>query len=88
MPQHRTSRTEGNELRLAPRVNDKNNNGPGVCAMQDARYLRAQAALCLQIADQMSDPKSAEKMRADAARYHERAAQLEAGEEPRPPIEL
>jgi hypothetical protein len=52
--------------------------------MQDARYLRTQAALCLEIADQMSDPKSAEKMRVDAARYHERAAQLEA-DELRPP---
>jgi hypothetical protein len=58
------------------------------CVMQDARYLCAQAALCLEIADQMSDPKSAEKMRADAARYHERAAQLEAGEEPSYPMKF
>ena len=50
--------------------------------MQDARYLRAQAALCLEIAAQMSDPKSAEKLRADAAQYHARAAELETGEEP------
>jgi hypothetical protein len=50
--------------------------------MQDARYLRAQAALCLQIADQMSDPRSAEKMRADAADYHARAAAIEQGEPP------
>ena len=49
--------------------------------MQDARYLRAQAALCLEIADQMSDPKSREKMRADAAEYHARAAALEEGED-------
>jgi len=42
--------------------------------MQDARYLRAQAALCLEIADQMSDPKAREKMRADAAEFHARAA--------------
>ncbi len=52
--------------------------------MQDARYLRAQAALCLEIADQLSDPKGAEKMRADAAKYQDRAAQLEEGEDPQP----
>ena len=49
--------------------------------MQDARYLRAQAALCLEIADQMSDPKSREKMRASAAEYHARAEALEEGKE-------
>ena len=49
--------------------------------MQDARYLRVQAALCLEIADQMSDPKSREKMRADAAEFHARADALEKGEE-------
>jgi|KBSMisStandDraft_5_1062788.scaffolds.fasta_scaffold3915264_1 hypothetical protein len=49
--------------------------------MQDARYLRAQAALCLEIADQMSDPKAREKMRADAAEFHARAAALEEGKE-------
>jgi hypothetical protein len=52
--------------------------------MQDATYLRAQADLCLKIAEQMSDPKAAEKIRADAAKFHERAVQLEAGEEPQP----
>jgi hypothetical protein len=52
--------------------------------MQDARYLRAQAALCLEIAEQMSDPKSAEKMRADAAQYHARATTLEEGRDPDP----
>jgi hypothetical protein len=50
--------------------------------MQDARYLRAQAALCLEIAGQMSDPKSAEKMRVDAAQYHARATALEESKEP------
>jgi hypothetical protein len=49
--------------------------------MQDAQYLRAQAALCLEIADQMSDPKSREKLRADAAEFHARAMKLEADEE-------
>jgi len=29
--------------------------------MRDARYLRGQAELCLQIARQMSDPKAAEQ---------------------------
>jgi len=46
--------------------------------MQDARYLRGQAAFCLQIANEMSDPKAAEKLRAEAAQYHQRAVDLEA----------
>jgi hypothetical protein len=50
--------------------------------MRDARYLRAQAELCLQIARQMSDRKAAEQLRADAARYHAEAAAIE-GEAPR-----
>ena len=50
--------------------------------MQDARYLRAQAALCLEIAAQMSDRRTAEKLRAEAAGYHARAAELEEGQEP------
>jgi hypothetical protein len=49
--------------------------------MQDARYLRAQAALCLEIAGQMSDPRAAEKLRDEAAQYHARAAAIEEGEE-------
>jgi hypothetical protein len=52
--------------------------------MQDAKYLRTQAALCLEIASQMSDPKSREKLQADAAQYHAQAVQLEASEELRP----
>jgi ABC-type Zn uptake system ZnuABC Zn-binding protein ZnuA len=50
--------------------------------MQDARYLRAQAHLCLNIANQLSDPEAAEKMRAQAARYHARAAEIEDPEKP------
>lgn len=50
--------------------------------MQDARYLRAQARLCLEIASLMSDPKAAENMRAEAASYHARAAEIEDGEQP------
>lgn len=45
--------------------------------MQDARYLRAQASLCLQMAGEMSDPNAAEKLRAEAAQFHERAIKLE-----------
>lgn len=52
--------------------------------MQDARYLRAQARLCLEIANQMSDPKAAEKLTAEAANYHARAAEIEDG--PRPAL--
>ena len=53
--------------------------------MQDARYLRAQAALILQIADQMSDPKAAAKLRDEAAQYHARSAAIEEGEQPPEP---
>jgi hypothetical protein len=49
--------------------------------MRDARYLRAQAELCLEIARQMSDPKAAENLKAEAARYHAEAATIE-GTEP------
>ena len=49
--------------------------------MRDARYLRGQAELCLQIALQISDPKAAEQLRAEAARYHAEATEIE-GMEP------
>jgi hypothetical protein len=45
--------------------------------MRDARYLRSQAELCLQIARQMSDRKVAERLRADAAQYHAEATRIE-----------
>ena len=53
--------------------------------MRDARYLRGQAELCLQIARQISDPKAAEQLRADAARYHAEATEIE-GTEPSSPL--
>jgi hypothetical protein len=45
--------------------------------MRDAAYLRAQAELCLELARQISDPKAAANLRADAARYHAELASLE-----------
>ena len=45
--------------------------------MQDARYLRDQAALCLEIARQVSDRQLSDTLRHDAAQYYERATQLE-----------
>jgi hypothetical protein len=45
--------------------------------MPDAQYFRAQAELCLEIARQMSQSRDAERLRADAARYHARAAEIE-----------
>ena len=54
--------------------------------MRDARYLRGQAELCLQIARQISDPKAAEQLRADAARYHAEATEIEGTETSTPPI--
>ena len=50
--------------------------------MQDARYLRAQARLCLEIASVLSDAKAAEKLRGEAASYHARAAEIEHPAEP------
>ena len=48
--------------------------------MRDASYLRTQAELCLEIARQMSDLKTAENLRLEAARYHDEAAALEAAQ--------
>jgi hypothetical protein len=53
--------------------------------MRDAPYLRAQADLCLQIASQMSDGATADKLRAEAARHHAEAAEIEANGQPEPP---
>ena len=47
--------------------------------MRDARYLRAQAELCLEMARQVSDRASSEKLRAEAARYHAEATEIETG---------
>jgi hypothetical protein len=49
--------------------------------MRDARYLRAQAEFCLEMARQMSDRQAAENLRDQASRYHAEAAALEAGEQ-------
>ena len=47
--------------------------------MRDARYLRAQAELCLEMARQMSDQAASENLRAEAARYHAEATEIETG---------
>ena len=47
--------------------------------MRDARYLRAQAELCLEMARQMSDQTASENLRAEAARYHAEATEIETG---------
>jgi len=47
--------------------------------MRDARYLRAQAELCLETARQMSDQTTADSLRAEAARYQAEAAEIETG---------
>lgn len=54
--------------------------------MRDARYLRGQAELCLQTACQISDPKAAEQLRVEAARYHAEATEIEGMEPATPPI--
>jgi hypothetical protein len=45
--------------------------------MEDAAYLRSQAELCLEIAQQMSDPLAARELRRKAARYLARATNAE-----------
>jgi hypothetical protein len=45
--------------------------------MRDARYLRAQAELYLEMARQVSDPKTADSLRVEAAHYHAEAAETE-----------
>ena len=47
--------------------------------MRDAKYLRAQAELCLEMARQMSSDATAESLRAEAARYHAEATEIETG---------
>ena len=47
--------------------------------MRDARYLRAQAELCLAMARQVSDRGSADNLRAEAARYQAEVAEIETG---------
>jgi hypothetical protein len=56
--------------------------------MRDARYLRAQAEFCLEMALQMSDRQAVENLTAQAARFHAEAAALEAGEDPLDPTML
>ena len=47
--------------------------------MRDARYLRAQAELCLEMARQVSDSATADNLVAEAARYHAEAEEIETG---------
>ena len=47
--------------------------------MRDARYLRAQAELCLEIALRISDQTSSDNLRAEAARYHAEADEIDTG---------
>jgi len=46
--------------------------------VQDAKYFRAQAELCLEIARQMSDGALAERLRDNAAQHFARAVESEA----------
>ena len=45
--------------------------------MQDARYFRDQALLCLEISRQISDRHLAEKLQMEAAQYIDRATAVE-----------
>jgi hypothetical protein len=46
--------------------------------MRNAQYLRAQADFCLQAARRISDHKTVENLKIDAARYHAEATEVEA----------
>jgi hypothetical protein len=50
--------------------------------MQDAQHFCDQAALCLEIARQMSDRQAAKNLRVSAARYFAKATELDHKEEP------
>ena len=45
--------------------------------MQDAQHFRDQAALCLEIAQQLSDRQAAEELCVSATQYFEKAAELD-----------
>jgi hypothetical protein len=45
--------------------------------MRTAQYLRAQAEFCLQAARRISDPKTVENLKVDAARYYAEATEVE-----------
>jgi hypothetical protein len=47
--------------------------------MRDARYLRAQAELCLEMARQVSDRATADNLREEADRHHAEATEIETG---------
>ena len=53
--------------------------------MRDAQHLRAQAEFCLEVANQISDHKTVEKLQAEAARYRAEAAAMEAARQPGSP---
>lgn len=53
--------------------------------MRDAHYWRAQARLCLDIARQMSDPRTADDLRATAADFFARATEFESQADPSAP---
>ncbi len=46
--------------------------------MRDAQYLRAQAEFCLDVASQVSNQRTVANLKAEAARYHAEAADIEA----------
>lgn len=56
--------------------------------MRNAQYLRAQAEFCLQAARRISDHKTVENLKADAARYHAEATEVEAAQHARPKGEV
>jgi hypothetical protein len=66
------------ELQLTRRANEQRQDEWNT-QMRDARYLRAEAELCLEMARQMSDQTTSDNLRAEAARYQAEAAEIETG---------
>lgn len=54
--------------------------------MTDADHLRSEARLCLDIAQQLSDPAAAQKLRSEAAGLFARAAESDARDDSRADI--
>jgi hypothetical protein len=52
--------------------------------VQSAQYYRGQAELCLELAQQISDPRDADQLRLEAADYFARALDIEAQSGPAP----
>jgi hypothetical protein len=70
---------------LLTQVQNTTDNRPGCATMQSAQYLRSQAELYLELAQQLSNRQDAERLRLAAADYFRRAIDAERQSEAREP---